>query len=779
MAAFQFKRNMVLTDQQRRQQELAQLEIQRRQNVRRAGQPQIAPPPVLPPTRESVLAGGDIAPGRQFEPKAKAPVASGSGFPSAFGPKTATLEPTIKAEVGPKVPAQQIEELTQIVPATSLDIVQRSIDAGVDPQVAVQAAISAGKLSNQEGLAFLNRRMATSGTTSGTTGMFNDRLSALDQDIQNLENERKTALDPLERQAASARQAAKARTQRRLEGAQIVSKQAVEALATRFGFSGFGQSSAHTQAQSNLSIAQQNLLDEIMAEGDLEQQLIDADLRGASSEILTGIQKQIADKQTQVDNIKLTLLEEGHKQQELAQKQGVAEQKRRDEFLASQGLIQNPSTGGIVDDPLAKAKIEEAQAKVQNLLGSQTKYNFVNDQVGGGFIVTTPESPFPVMRIDPFGNIAGFNQGISIESPQPITGRPITSSRAVRNNNPGNLRSSPLQVASADGFAQFNSMEEGFEALMIDLQAKQTGRSKTGLNERSTLQELISIYAPRADGNDPESYASSVARYLGVDVNTPIGEIPTQNLAREISRHEDQNAFAILIGQAQSGISQELALAEADRRGLQGKEAQQFAQRAMQSGQFPSAGLKPLVQGQLEGLDQARLAKQNVLRIKKLIDDIGVIGPGIGQFRSLNPFDDKIIELNSLIKQTVPGLARGIFKEVGVLTNQDIQNYTKTMANPNLTESQADKLTANLLETIDNSISITLDNLQRANHDVTGFQDLIEPLQAPEEPELEFLGTTKADAEAWLKNIDPKLVTPKNVEFLLNKATPTRSSILK
>ncbi len=130
-------------------------------------------------------------------------------------------------------------------------------------------------------------------------------------------------------------------------------------------------------------------------------------------------------------------------------------------------------------------------------------------------------------------------------------------------------------------------------------------------------------------------------------------------------------------------------------------------------------------QTQVNDLGQARLAKRNVERIQELINDLGKQGPAVGRFRSANPFDDKVVELNQIITQTVPGLARGIFKEVGVLTDADVVRYTSTIANPNLTKSQALTATRNLLDLIDDSLDIQVTTFESLGFDTGEFNELI------------------------------------------------------
>lgn len=85
---------------------------------------------------------------------------------------------------------------------------------------------------------------------------------------------------------------------------------------------------------------------------------------------------------------------------------------------------------------------------------------------------------------------------------------------SCRNNNPGNLRHSPLQRAVDDrGYAIFVDYETGRRALLNDLEAKVYGHSKY-LNTGSTLQDLFDVYAPRADQNEPSRYAEFVAEWL-------------------------------------------------------------------------------------------------------------------------------------------------------------------------------------------------------------------------------------------------------------------------
>lgn len=109
-------------------------------------------------------------------------------------------------------------------------------------------------------------------------------------------------------------------------------------------------------------------------------------------------------------------------------------------------------------------------------------------------------------------------------------------SPAALNNNPGNLR-------VGGSWRKFNSPQEGFQALVDDITAKQTGRTSTGLGPHSTLSDFFGVYAPPSE-NDTKKYAQTVAEQLGVTVDTPIGGLNKIDLAKAIASFEDNKYWS-------------------------------------------------------------------------------------------------------------------------------------------------------------------------------------------------------------------------------------------
>jgi len=102
---------------------------------------------------------------------------------------------------------------------------------------------------------------------------------------------------------------------------------------------------------------------------------------------------------------------------------------------------------------------------------------------------------------------------------------------ADRNNNPGNLRfvGQAGAVMGENGFAKFNNPEDGYQALINQIQLDQS----RGL----TLKEFVSKYAPPTE-NDTNLYVEQMAGWLGVDANMNLADIDVYNLAENVAKKE-------------------------------------------------------------------------------------------------------------------------------------------------------------------------------------------------------------------------------------------------
>lgn len=98
-------------------------------------------------------------------------------------------------------------------------------------------------------------------------------------------------------------------------------------------------------------------------------------------------------------------------------------------------------------------------------------------------------------------------------------------SRSYRHHNPGNLRSSPFAKTIKDGFAVFDNDIVGMMAFHWDLRQKSLGNTWTSLGPDSTVSDLITVWAPVSDGNNPLEYAESVLRESGLPRDLTLKEL--------------------------------------------------------------------------------------------------------------------------------------------------------------------------------------------------------------------------------------------------------------
>ena len=112
-----------------------------------------------------------------------------------------------------------------------------------------------------------------------------------------------------------------------------------------------------------------------------------------------------------------------------------------------------------------------------------------------------------------------------------------------RNNNPGNVKRGGIAdkfalkdpsgnpLTDKQGHLVFGSPDQGFQALASDLRAKMTGNSSV-VGANPTISQLGRVYA------EDKNWPNSVAKILGVDVNTRIGTLDFNRLVQAIARQE-------------------------------------------------------------------------------------------------------------------------------------------------------------------------------------------------------------------------------------------------
>lgn len=208
------------------------------------------------------------------------------------------------------------------------------------------------------------------------------------------------------------------------------------------------------------------------------------------------------------------------------------------------------------------------------------------------------------------------------------------------------------------------------------------------------------------DGNaDPEKYKTAREAYL----QTHKGETPQifdQKFGSSLSEEERKNLGITIVPKttlntntpeykaAQTIMSGTGRLSDVSTAGnlrtRTGEVLAKLREESLKSGDIygimrASAGGSPVDATTLQSFEQGVSVLYQLSELANTTVDEAT-GPILGIIRSNNPYDTKAQEIKAQLQAIVPNLARGIYHEVGVLTDSDIANYSKTLPNLKSTE---------------------------------------------------------------------------------------------
>ncbi|HIH4317162.1 TPA: hypothetical protein ACYSBI_001092 [Morganella morganii] len=222
------------------------------------------------------------------------------------------------------------------------------------------------------------------------------------------------------------------------------------------------------------------------------------------------------------------------------------------------------------------------------------------------------------MATDAMGTIGAVGEPSDLGGSMRVTGGP-SGDRGSRNNNPGNIRISDNnwegQIGDDGEFVRFASPEHGVRALGKNLI---TYRNKGVV----TINQIISRWAPKKDGNDTEGYIKFVSGKMGIDPNVPI-DVTDINTLRSITTAimQQEGNHSISGEQVDAGLQAALGLTR-----LPEPDPSQYQSRG-QTGKAVNAGgnvwwpmLMPVQQYQIRKQGEAAQNKQRQ-EFKNILDD--------------------------------------------------------------------------------------------------------------------------------------------------------------
>jgi hypothetical protein len=140
----------------------------------------------------------------------------------------------------------------------------------------------------------------------------------------------------------------------------------------------------------------------------------------------------------------------------------------------------------------------------------------------------------------------------------------------------------------------------------------------------------------------------------------------------------------------------------------------------------PNSEGKTLTQSETQMLGALDQAEQDLGNIEKLFQKLGPDwgGPISGRVKSTlsggqNP---NIAAVQNAITAATPNLARGVFREVGVLTDEDVKRYQALLPTAYDTDAVRKVKLDQLRERIREGRKETISNLRKAGRDLSGFE---------------------------------------------------------
>ena len=170
-------------------------------------------------------------------------------------------------------------------------------------------------------------------------------------------------------------------------------------------------------------------------------------------------------------------------------------------------------------------------------------------------------------------------------------------------------------------------------------------------------------------------------------------------------------------------------------------------------GLTPEQQKDPFIQTLLNSKGGKALTDTPLQQINKGLTVLGQLGalqtnisntktsPILGAFKGANPWDTNAQTIKAQLNAVVPNLARGIYGEVGVLTDNDVKNYSKTIGNLTSTNDVNNAIMYITLDLIGKSIKNTLEVQAAGGRDVSRFVDIYTNMQSTKNSILQSLPT--------------------------------------
>jgi len=307
-----------------------------------------------------------------------------------------------------------------------------------------------------------------------------------------------------------------------------------------------------------------------------------------------------------------------------------------------------------------------------------------------------------------------------------------------------------IRQAQLTAFEGLFSQEEQKEADALD---KKFELQKQEITDQKDAQIRIETLAANASGfgADPETVAAISNSETFVEAINAAGRFTSDPLDRLIKSAtlEESRTSIKKMNQEIADLNQPITIPTA---------ANSFDEKMVKWINTARKD-KDLGQGERESLAKAMTVVDQIDSLQGSISEAntGFFSGGIKKLMTKFAGDISGAEINAALQGIVPNIARGVFGEVGVLTDTDIENYKKTLPNLTSSEAQNDAILALTLKTIIKSVENQLDAAANSNVNVSGWvADYSEMVKQVHEIE-DRIGISKAAVDTvWQENPDKR-----------------------
>lgn len=181
-------------------------------------------------------------------------------------------------------------------------------------------------------------------------------------------------------------------------------------------------------------------------------------------------------------------------------------------------------------------------------------------------------------------------------------------------------------------------------------------------------------------------------------------------------------------------------------------ELNKLKNQALQSGDIygvirASAGGKDASDTFKQSFEKALNVVDQIVNLKGTIEGEST-GPIWGIVRSNNPYDTKAQQIKAQITAIVPNLARGVYGEVGVLTDNDVNLYSKTLPSLKSTQEVSEAVLGITIRSVQRSIENKIKSQAGFGVDMSGIEQVYREVKAKAD---ELLGADPSVIQALSK----------------------------